>query len=162
MKKLNENFLTALVIIIMILGVSIKSQAQDFKVGFDNEKAKNSMKLNLNNSEYSILIPKVKLEQLSSAEGVDMGQMVYVTDQKVGFYQFTDNSWNKINITQAMQTVKDNLELLTPSNENVIMVASNTGHPTKHMLDYNGHVSSVNTTLNGNEVADNYAVRLND
>ncbi|GAB3339132.1 hypothetical protein GCM10027429_25120 [Marivirga atlantica] len=156
----NKNTLLGIIVFLLLLGFSLKSQAQSPEIGTDVTKLENSMKLQVNNSDLAILIPKVAADEITAFTDLSYDQMVYVEDRESGFYQFKQGEWIKISIREALNKVKDNIELSAPSFDNIIIdgsVASN-----RNMLDYNGHIKELNEMFNLQNGNDNFAVNVND
>jgi len=157
---INKNTLLGIIVFLMLLGFSLKSQAQSPMIGTDADKLESSMKLQVNNSDLSILIPKVSASEITAFTELSYDQLVYVDDNDNGFYQFREGKWIKISIREALNTVKDNLELSAPSFDNIIIDGSLASN--KNMLDYNGHIKDLNEMFNLKNGNDNFAINVHD
>ncbi len=135
----NQNILIALVVLITLLGLSIKTKAQSPALGNDELKIKTSMKIKLNNFDYDILVPKIKINELEAFTEAKFNQLVYVTDENPGFYKFFNNQWTKKSIKEVMDAIEMNLIMGNPLNEDIILTSNNE----KTLLDYNRHVHNL-------------------
>ena len=160
MKPLNKIFLKLSLVLITLISFSFQSNAQALKVGNDVAAIQKSMKLQVNATQLAILIPTVSSDQLQSLEGNYFDQMVFVSGKSGGFFRFENESWIKIPVKEAIAAVTDNIKLMSPSFDNIILSAN--ANQSRNMLDYNGHIESINTLINTQDQNSNMAVRLND
>lgn len=158
MNSFKSELFILLLIFISLLGVSIKASAQSPTVGTDHEVLENSMKLQVNGSNFSVIIPKVKFSELTAFTELTYDQLLYVSDKEVGFYQFRDDKWSKVSVMEALKTIKSNLELATPSNNNIILNGSFAAN--RNYLDYNSHVKELGEVFKNNPTSKNFAINL--
>ncbi len=98
----NQNILIALVVLITLFGLSIKTKAQSPVLGDDEQKIKTSMKIQLNNYDFDVLVPKITTKELEAYTDLNFNHMVYITDKNPGFYKFFNNQWAKKSVKEVM------------------------------------------------------------
>lgn len=132
----NQNLLIAIVVLITLLGLSIKTKAQSPALGNDELKIKTSMKIKLNQFDFDILVPKIKKSELEAYTEVNFNHLVYVTDENPGFYKFFNNQWAKKSVKEVLEVVEMNFIMSKPATESIILTTNND----RRMIDYNSYV----------------------
>ncbi len=132
----NQNILIALVVLITLLGLSIKTKAQSPTLGNDALKINTSMKIKLNSFDFDVLVPKITKSDLEAYTDVNFNHLVYITDENPGFYKFFNNQWTKKTVKEVMEVIEMNLVMGSPLTEDIILTANSN----RNLLDYNSHV----------------------
>lgn len=132
----NKSMLIALLVLITIFGLSIKTKAQSPLLGNSELLIKTSMKVKLNNFDFDVLVPRVTTEELNAFTDVNFNHLVYVSDKNPGFYKFFNNQWTKKSVKEALEVIEMNLVIGDPLVEDIIL----TNNSNRNLLDYNSHV----------------------
>jgi hypothetical protein len=132
----NQNILIALLVLITLFGLSIKTKAQNPTLGNDELKIKTSMKIKLNSFDFDVLVPKITTNELEALMEVNFNHLVYVSDLNPGFYKFFNNQWVKKSIKEVLEVIEVNIAMGKPLIEDIIL----TGNNDQSLLDYNSHV----------------------
>lgn len=155
---INQNVLIGLSILITLFGLSIKAHGQSPEIGNDFDRFTNSMKLHLNETELSVLIPKVNKEELSDYTDISNDQLVYVKNEIKGFHIYQDGQWNKVSVATVIEKVSGNIQVLAPTLDSIIISTSLASN--EKFLDYNTHVRVINSLFDLGERQGNYAIQL--
>ena len=83
----------------------------------DDSKVDNSAMLEVKSSNKGILIPRMTQSKRLEINNPADGLLVYQNDGEVGFYYFTNNSWNKISSSQSNTETTSGKVVTTNSNE---------------------------------------------
>ncbi|MBK6264174.1 hypothetical protein JKA74_03925 [Marivirga sp. S37H4] len=137
----NQNFIIVLFAVMAFFGMSLNAQAQSPVLGYDMEKVNNSMKIQMNNQEFDVLIPKVNKNELSAFVEANYNQVVYVTNEDPGFYMYSHNQWTKQNVRSVLAEIELNIHMSAPSSEDIIIEASVAN--SKQRLDYNSYIEQL-------------------
>ncbi|MBK6264173.1 hypothetical protein JKA74_03920 [Marivirga sp. S37H4] len=154
----NQNILVVLVVIITLLGMSIKLRAQSPVLGNDGEKINATMKIQLKNYDFDVLVPKVDTNELMTYSDNNYNQLVYVTDEKPGFYMFFNNQWTKQTVGDVLTVIEMNLQMSPPIAESIIIQVGANG--SKQLVDYNGHLSTLYNGFTFEKESGQLAIRL--
>ncbi len=133
-----QSLLTTLFAVVFIFGLNNSLHAQSPVLENDFDKITNSMKIQMSEKEFDVLIPKVKTNELSALTDANYNQIVYVTDENPGFYIFANNEWIKSNVREMLAEIEMNLQIGLPAAGDMIIEASQVGN--MQLLDYNGHI----------------------
>ena len=155
-----NKWLICLGLIAGLLSAPLIIKAQSPVIGNDLTQINKSMKLKVTKSDLSIIIPKIKSEDLNSFREIILDQVVFITGKNSGFYVFEEDDWASIAVNQVIENINSNMELLSPDPEHIIIIASNNG--SEQLLDYNSYIKQLNGLLNDNKLDNNFALQLND
>lgn len=139
LRFLDQKFLVALLVLVTLLGLSLKLKAQTPELGDNFARITTSMKIKLNDHGFDILVPKVEKSSLLAFEDIKFNQVVYVTDENPGFYLFLNNQWEKQSVRNLLVSIDMNLKIKTPQMEDIILQSGT--EASKQLLDYNAHIS---------------------
>ena len=131
--------IAALVVVLILLGMTVKSHGQSPVLGNDFENINSSMKIQLNNHDFDVLVPKVEKHNLKKLEDVYFNHMVYVTDDNPGFYMFLNNHWEKQSVRELFAVIDMHINMSEPGLQDIILQTSEAEN--RVLLDYNGHIS---------------------
>lgn len=154
--RLVSPYFLMLIILIAAFGMNLTLHAQSPVMGNDFERVNNSMKIQMNKQDFDVLIPKVKMIELVTFSDAAYNQLVYVTDEKPGFYTFSNNEWTKQSVRFVLAAIEMNIQMEIPSMNNILIEATN--HEAKQMLDYNSYISNLYYGFNFEEGSNEMAV----
>ncbi|MBK6264175.1 hypothetical protein JKA74_03930 [Marivirga sp. S37H4] len=157
----HQNVLVVLLVVfITLFGLSLKLQAQSPVLGNDFEKVSNSMKVQMNNLDFDVLIPKVNKSELSALTEANYTQLVYVTDENPGFYMFSHNQWKKQNVRNVLAVIELNMQMGEPSTSDMIIETTTEGN-SKQLLDYNSHIHQLYNGFSFEEGSNQMTISIN-
>ena len=138
--KSYHNLMIFLAMVILLLGTSLRSFSANGSPSSGEEKLKSSMKLKLTNSEFSILIPRIKMEELEASTEFSNNELVFVSNENVGFYQLINKNWTKLSVKEVLLKVEGNLLMAQPRPNSFIL--TNAQPVGEVLLDYNHYLES--------------------
>lgn len=141
LKPVKQYVLIGLIVLITLLGLSLKANAQSIELGNDVDKINNSIVIQLANYDFDVLIPKVSTEELNALKNATFNQMVYVSDGAVGYYFYMGSKWEVQSVREVFELIDINLTIQQPNNESFILMTGEAD--SKALLDYNHHIQSI-------------------
>ncbi|SMG37767.1 hypothetical protein SAMN05661096_02477 [Marivirga sericea] len=130
-----------LMVLVILFGLSFKSNAQSTSLGNDIDKINNAMVVQVAGHDFDILIPKVSKEEFASIKDAKFNQMVYVVNETAGYYFYMGTNWEKQNVKQVFELINMNMAIQQPNAESLILIAD--GSNSQTLLDYNDHVQHI-------------------
>ncbi|WP_296622539.1 hypothetical protein [Marivirga sp.] len=141
LKPVKQYVLIGIIVLITLFGLTLKANAQSTLLKNDVDKINNSMVVQLANSDFDIIIPKVSTEDLQTLEDAAFNQMVYVADGATGYYFFMGTKWEKQKVSEVFELIDMNLAIQQPDTESLIIIAGE--ESSNALLDYNLHVKKI-------------------
>ncbi|MGM0581036.1 MAG: hypothetical protein ACQETL_10180 [Bacteroidota bacterium] len=141
LKPVKQYVLIGLIVLITLLGFTIKANAQSPLVGNDLDKINNSVTVQLAEFDFDVIIPKITQKELQSMEGAIFNQMVFVSDGEAGYYSFKGTKWEMKNVREVFELIELKLSFQEPNTESLILFTGE--EDAKSLLDYNFHVNKI-------------------
>ncbi|SOE21815.1 hypothetical protein SAMN06298216_2269 [Spirosomataceae bacterium TFI 002] len=102
--------LYSVLLVVLFVFTQIGVYGQDGNVGVGTSNPDKSAILDIQSNSKGLLIPRMTLDQRNEIKNPADGLMIYQTNNIIGFYFFSDNTWKPLSNTEAKSVMAANAD----------------------------------------------------